>query len=302
MKQFRLHIQRQLAHFVQKQRPMIRRLQKPRLRFTAGAGEGVSLMPEELTLKEGFRDCAAVDGDKPPVRPPAVLMDESGDLVLAHAGLAQQQRRGVHLGHPGGQGQHLQHLLVGHDQFVSISHLGLDALQFLEILVIQPPDLVEFLLQRANLIQVPVVADVKFDLTLAVKYRGAGHMSTAAGAVKGLHDGVRLFGLCHDGAAGFGDQMVFHQLLHRHPHQLISPNPGEDFIGPVDPQRHQVPIRNLDGVRGIFDKGIQDAVLFLQIQDPSAQLSCGFARAPCHQLFLFQKWNASFRFSSFCAI
>lgn len=60
--------------------------------------------------------------------------------------------------------------------------------------------------------------EIEFNLTAAIKYRRAGHMCTAPCAIEGLHNGVWLFGLCYDSTAGFGNQMVFHQLLHRHPH------------------------------------------------------------------------------------
>ena len=175
-------------------------------------------MSKEFALKERLCDGSAVDGNKPPVGPPAVLVDESGNLILTYTGFSQQKGGRVHLGYPGGQGQHLQHLLIGHNQFALATHPGLDALQFLEILVIQSPDLIKLLLQRADFVQIPVITDIEFNLTAAIKYRRAGHMCTAPCAIEGLHNGVWLFGLCYDSTAGFGNQMVFHQLLHRHPH------------------------------------------------------------------------------------
>ena len=62
---------------------------------TVGAGEGAAFVAEELALEQRRRDGVAVHGDELPGRSVAQLVDESGDELLAGAGLTRDQDRHV---------------------------------------------------------------------------------------------------------------------------------------------------------------------------------------------------------------
>ena len=56
-------------------------------------------MAEQLALQQVLGERAAVDADERAVAARAELVDRLGDQFLAGAGLAQEQHRGVGLGH-----------------------------------------------------------------------------------------------------------------------------------------------------------------------------------------------------------
>ena len=92
----------ELADLVEEQRAAAGGLEIPGLALV-GAGERAALVPEQLALEERLRERAAVEPDERPRRARALAVDLLGDHLLADAGLAQQQHRGLrrrHAPHP----------------------------------------------------------------------------------------------------------------------------------------------------------------------------------------------------------
>ncbi len=104
--QLRLERLGHVADLVQEDRPAVGRLELPVL-LTDGAGEGALLVAEELALEEPLRNGGAVDGDEGFPRAAARPVDLPRYHVLAGAAFAEEQNRGVAVGHPVG---HLEHV------------------------------------------------------------------------------------------------------------------------------------------------------------------------------------------------
>src|SRR5256885_11455017 len=79
-------------------------------------GEGPPHMAEQLALKQGFRQRAAVDGDEGSVPTGAVVMDRPGDQFLARPALPTDQDGAGGLRHLADQGKDLLHALAGADE------------------------------------------------------------------------------------------------------------------------------------------------------------------------------------------
>ena len=60
-----------------------------------GAGEGATLVTEQLTFEECFREGGAIEGDKGPRFARAVQVDGAGGELLSGATFTQDQNRGV---------------------------------------------------------------------------------------------------------------------------------------------------------------------------------------------------------------
>ena len=94
-----LHLPRDLADLVQKERSLVRQLESPRLRRD-GAGEGPFLVAEEFAFDEILRDGGAVDLDEGLLFPGALPVDGAGDQLLARPRLPGDEhggRRGRYL-------------------------------------------------------------------------------------------------------------------------------------------------------------------------------------------------------------
>ncbi len=93
-----LHRRRQIADFVEKDRPVVRRLELSLL-VRDRAGERSAAMAEQLRLEQVVRDCRAVHDDQRGVPAFAVEVDGFGEQLLPGAALAFEQDGGVGLGH-----------------------------------------------------------------------------------------------------------------------------------------------------------------------------------------------------------
>ena len=100
--QLGLERHRHLGELVEEQRPAVGGLEQARL-VAVGAGEGALPVAEHLALEQRLGQRGAVDRHQRPARPPAVLVDELGDDLLAGAALAADEHRGVGGGHLAGQ-------------------------------------------------------------------------------------------------------------------------------------------------------------------------------------------------------
>ncbi|MND98241.1 hypothetical protein D3C80_905840 [compost metagenome] len=88
--QFHLHVQRQVADFIEEQRAAIGRFEPAGL-AVGGAGKGALLVTEQFALDQGFGKGAAVNRHERLAPAAAELMDVAGDQLLAGAGLADDQ-------------------------------------------------------------------------------------------------------------------------------------------------------------------------------------------------------------------
>src|SRR5581483_4770594 len=93
-KEPRLHGGRDVAHLVQKDRPPIRLLEAP-LSLGVGASEGTAFVTEELALDQAFGKGRGVHLDERASGPRGIPMDELGHQLLARAGLAADEDRGL---------------------------------------------------------------------------------------------------------------------------------------------------------------------------------------------------------------
>ena len=84
--QFCLNAERELPHLVQKQGAAVGSLEAARAGFV-GTGKGPALVTKQLGVLEGLRDRRAVDGDVRSTRASTVLVDGTGDQLLAGAAL-----------------------------------------------------------------------------------------------------------------------------------------------------------------------------------------------------------------------
>ena len=110
-KKFHLEVHRKLGHLVQKQCPVVRRLElsSPAL---GGSGKSPLLMAEELAFHQVLRDRPAVDGDEGTVLSGAGLVAGPGEELLACSALAGDQDRDVGGGDLSENPEHLADLLV----------------------------------------------------------------------------------------------------------------------------------------------------------------------------------------------
>ena len=92
--QLGLHLERQLADLVEEERRAVRDLEAPDL-ARQGPGEGALLAAEQLALHEPGRQRGAVDLDHQVAPARAEPVDGLGDELLAGAGLAAHEHRGV---------------------------------------------------------------------------------------------------------------------------------------------------------------------------------------------------------------
>src|SRR6185436_11579341 len=89
-----LHRERQLADLVEEHRAAVRALERAGVRV-GGAGERAALVAEQLALDQVRRDRAAVEHDERALLARRVVVQRLGDQLLARAGLAGDQHRGV---------------------------------------------------------------------------------------------------------------------------------------------------------------------------------------------------------------
>jgi hypothetical protein len=92
-----LHVERQVAHLVEKQRSALRRLDAPDLALH-GAGEGTPLVAEQLGLDERLGNRAAVDGHERTVGARRSLVDGARAELLAGAAFAADEHRRARCG------------------------------------------------------------------------------------------------------------------------------------------------------------------------------------------------------------
>ena len=97
--QLGLHGHGHIADFVQKEGSALGQLEFAHTAAPLGPGEGPFLIAKEFALNEGLWDGGAVDGDEGLVFPGAVVPQDAGKHLFAHAVLAPQQDRRVGLGH-----------------------------------------------------------------------------------------------------------------------------------------------------------------------------------------------------------
>ena len=88
----------QFDDFIEEQRAAIGPLETPHARLL-GTGVGAFFHAEQFGFDQVGRDGGAVQRDKGPAGPFAAQVQAAGDHFLAHAGLAQQQHRGLAQGH-----------------------------------------------------------------------------------------------------------------------------------------------------------------------------------------------------------
>src|SRR5271156_1545839 len=81
---------RQVAHFVQKNCPAIRRFKTPEATLGC-AGESALLVAEKLGSNQRLRDCSAIHADECSIRAIGSLMDAASDQLLARASFAENQ-------------------------------------------------------------------------------------------------------------------------------------------------------------------------------------------------------------------
>jgi len=118
----RLHLQGQLADLVQEQRSAVG-LGEGAAPIRDGAGERAAHVAEQRRFDRS-RDGAAVEHDERPVAARAVAVDLLGEQLLAGAGLAFQQHRGVVVATSPSRRNSLRSLGIAADQ--GAEHLVVD--------------------------------------------------------------------------------------------------------------------------------------------------------------------------------
>ena len=122
-KQLRLEFERQLADLVEKERAAVGELEAAHLRGVR-TGERAALTSEELALDQRARQRRAVDDHERPIAPAAATMNRPGQQFLAGAGLAEEQDRGVSVGHLLDTGHHVTKTVAVTDDHIAIGGRG----------------------------------------------------------------------------------------------------------------------------------------------------------------------------------
>ena len=239
-----LHLKGQVAHLVQKDGTLVGALKHAHLSLFAGPGEGPLLIAEQLALDQAGRDGAAVDADEALPGAGGVFVYVPRELLLAHAGLPQQQDRRVQGGHLLGPGQHLQRAGIGRHHagdkpLVALQELHFGAAALLALLILP--------LQAVDLRHIPDHRDDHGDLPAAVKVGCAGDERLFAGA-EGLLQRHRLSGLEHPQGAGAVNHAGSDNLLHAFAQHVLPPQAGDLLIGAVDQDRVGLSVRNVKSV------------------------------------------------------
>jgi hypothetical protein len=95
--QLRLHVHREIADLIEKDRSAIRQLEPPVPRGH-GARERTALVSEQLALDQGLGKRSAVDPDEGTCAARAAVMDGAREQLFAGAGLAEQEHGAVSRG------------------------------------------------------------------------------------------------------------------------------------------------------------------------------------------------------------
>ena len=106
--QFHLQRQRNVADFVEKQRPALRQLDLAGRSFDR-SGKGAALIAEQLGFQQVFRNCRAVDGDELAFAARRFLVHRAGQQFLAGTACAEQHHRNVGVGDAIDRADHLDH-------------------------------------------------------------------------------------------------------------------------------------------------------------------------------------------------
>src|SRR5262249_45206578 len=93
-KQVRLHGDRQLSDFVEKNSSAIGSFEQS-LALLICAGEGATLVPKKLAAKQGFGECRAIDGIESAVGSRAVPMDGVRHQLLTGTAFAGDQNGAI---------------------------------------------------------------------------------------------------------------------------------------------------------------------------------------------------------------
>ena len=107
-KELHLHRGRDLADFVQEERPSRSGFEDAET-ILHGPGKGAARVPEEFALEERVRKRAAVDGDEGSARARRGLVQPPRETLLADAALARNQDGGIKGRHARREGHQPEH-------------------------------------------------------------------------------------------------------------------------------------------------------------------------------------------------
>src|SRR5207244_1483447 len=91
---------------------------EPALAAPGGTGERTGLVAKQLALDERLRERRAVDGYERPLPAPAARVNGPGDKLLARAGFAGDEHRGIGLCHLADKTKDLDDLRAVADELV----------------------------------------------------------------------------------------------------------------------------------------------------------------------------------------
>ena len=261
--QLYLHILRQLAHLIQKDRALVRQFKKPRLAVAVCSGKSALFIPEQLAFHQIGRDRPAVDSKEPSIPARAVFINVFCHLFLADTGLAQQQHGGIPDRHPPYQIQHLQHPGIHRQKVGGIQHLISGKLNFRIELFAQLLFLLVLLLQMIQIGHIAHIGDHHYNIAQIIKHRSRRDQRPSSGTELLLHcDGAAL--RQRDKGAGAVDGAGLFQLPHRASQYLLRFHAGDRLVGAVDAQRNGLAVGDIDTVVGILNNGVETVVGFLQ--------------------------------------
>jgi len=103
--QLYLHVQRQIANFVEEYGSAMGQLESANP-VGHGTRESPLAVPEQLAFNQVFGNGCTVDRYKIAASALGLLMQGAGHQFLAGAALARDQHRGLRIGHPGNHGPH----------------------------------------------------------------------------------------------------------------------------------------------------------------------------------------------------
>ncbi len=130
--QLRLQFQRNVAHFVQEQRALVGQLEAADF-LRDGSGERALFVAEQLAFEQAGGDGGAVELDEGALAAAAQVVNGAGDQLLAGAGFAQDQDRGIGGRHGGYLIQHFAETRIVADDLAEIL-LGADFIFQVELL------------------------------------------------------------------------------------------------------------------------------------------------------------------------
>ena len=184
-----LHLQRQIAHFIQQKRSAGGRENQPAM-IAISAGEGAFAVAEQLALGQLARQGSAVDRHERRLATGALIVDQPSCHLFSRAGFAANQHRGVAGSDFGDQPLHFGQRRAAADQ-LQATPLPLNLLAQCAVLIAQGLLLSEM---QKMLLELGDAAGLGEIVVCAVTQRGDGGIEVGVGCENDHRDLIRARG------------------------------------------------------------------------------------------------------------